>query len=171
MKQNYSIIKLFMLTIMAFFAGNAMAEDIIWSEDFSSYADKDVPTGGAYSYVCEGTVYNDDGVTVKSGTMIYGKDNIAGGTAPELLVAKSNGSFSATVALGGKSGDMTLQFKTNRNDLKVEVTGATLGEKVRSGNTDTYALTGASGTLTIKFFMTANSNARLDDIKLYHVQP
>ena len=167
MKQNYSIIKLFMLTIMAFFAGNPMAEDIIWSEDFSSYADKDVPTGGAYSYVCEGTVYNDDGVTVKSGTMIYGKDNIAGGTAPELLVAKSNGSFSATVALGGKSGDMTLQFKTNRNDLKVEVTGATLGEKVRSGNTDTYALTGASGTLTIKFFMTANSNARLDDIKLY----
>ena len=42
MKQNYSFIKLFMLTVMAFFAGNAMAEDVIWSEDFSSFADKDV---------------------------------------------------------------------------------------------------------------------------------
>lgn len=169
MKQNYSIIKLFMLTVMALFAGNVMAEDIIWSEDFSSYADKDVPTGGAYSYVCEGTVYNDDG-SVKSGTMIYGTANLAGGTAPELLVAKSGGSFSATIALGSKSGDMTLQFKTNRNDLKVEVTGATLGEKERTGNTDSYALTGASGTLTIKFLMSAGSNARLDDIKLFQGQ-
>ena len=166
MKQNYSFIKLFMLTVMAFFAGNAMAEDVIWSEDFSSFADKDVPNGGAYSYVCEGTNYNDDG-TAKSGTMIYGSANLAGGTAPELLVAKNTGSFTATVALGGKSGEMTLQFKTNRNDLKVEVTGATLGEKERSGNTDTYPLTGASGTLTIKFFMSSGSNARLDDIKLF----
>lgn len=169
MKQNYSIIKLFMLTVMALFAGNVMAEDVIWSEDFSSFADGDVPAGGTYQYVCEGTVFNDDG-SVKSGTKIYGTANLAGGTAPELLVAKSNGSFSATIALGGKSGDMTLQFKTNRTDLNVEVTGATLGEKVRSGNTDTYALTGASGTLTIKFFMTANSNARLDDIKLFQGQ-
>lgn len=169
MKQNYSIIKLFMLTVMALFAGNVMAEDIIWSEDFSSYADKDVPTGGAYSYVCEGTVYNDDGVTPKSGTMIYAQ-NTAGGTAPELLVAKSGGSFSATINLAGKSGDMTLQFKTNRADMKVEVTGATLGEKERTGNTDSYALTGASGTLTIKFIMSTDKNARLDDIKLFQGQ-
>lgn len=165
MKQNYSFIKLFMLTVMAFFAGNAMAEDVIWSEDFSGFADKDVPNGGTYSYVCEGTTYNDDG-TVKSGTRIYGSDNMAGGTAPELLVAKSSGTFTATVALGGKSGDMNLQFKTNRDNVTVEVTGATLGEKQRSGNTDTYALTGASGTLTIKI-KAGSSNARLDDIKLY----
>ena len=98
MKQNYSIIKLFMLTIMAFFAGNAMAEDIIWQEDFSSFENNTVPSGGTYSYVCEGTVFNDDG-TVKSGTKIFGSDNLAGGTAPELLVAKSSGSFSATVPL------------------------------------------------------------------------
>ena len=168
MKQNYSFIKLFMLTVMALFAGNVMAEDIIWSEDFSGFADKDVPSGGTYSYVCEGTNYNEDN-TPKSGTMIYGSANIAGGIAPELLIAKSGGSFTATVALGGKSGDMTLQFKTNRTDLKVEVTGATLGEKERSGNTDSYALTGASGTLTIKF-IAGSGNARLDDIKLFQGQ-
>lgn len=166
MKQNYSFIKLFMLTVMALFAGNAMAEDIIWQEDFSSYSDGDVPNGGTYSYVCEGTTYEDDG-SVKGGTKIYGNQSTAGGTAPELLIAKNIGSFQATVALGGRTGDMNLQFKTNRSDLKVEVTGATLGEKTRSGNTDTYPLTGASGTLTIKFYMSTSSNARLDDIKLY----
>ena len=154
MKQNYSIIKLFMLTIMAFFAGNAMAEDIIWQEDFSSFEESAVPSGGDYSYACTGT------------SKIYA-EALAGGSAPELLVSKFGGSFSATVPLNGKSGEMNLQFKTNRNDLKVEVTGATLGEKVRSGNTDTYTLTGASEKLTIKFYMTSKNNARLDDIKLY----
>ena len=164
MKQNYSIIKLFMLTIMAFFAGNAMAEDIIWQEDFSSFQKDQLPTGGTYQYACEGAVLNEDG-SVKSGTKVYA-EALAGGTAPELLVAKNGGSFSATIALNGKSGDMNLQFKTNRDNMTVEVTGATLGEKQRSGNTDTYALTGASGTLTIKI-KAGNSNARLDDIKLY----
>ena len=164
MKQNYSIIKLFMLTIMAFFAGNAMAEDIIWQEDFSSFQKDQLPTGGTYQYACEGAVLNEDG-SVKSGTKVYA-EALAGGTAPELLVAKNGGSFSATIALNGKSGDMNLQFKTNRDNMTVEVTGATLGEKQRSGNTDTYALIGASGTLTIKI-KAGNSNARLDDIKLY----
>ena len=164
MKQNYSIIKLFMLTIMAFFAGNAMAEDVIWQEDFSSFQKDQLPTGGTYQYACEGAVLNEDG-SVKSGTKVYA-EALAGGTAPELLVAKNGGSFSATIALKGKSGDMNLQFKTNRDNMTVEVTGATLGEKQRSGNTDTYALTGASGTLTIKI-KAGNSNARLDDIKLY----
>lgn len=156
MKQNYSFIKLFMLTVMALFAGNVMAEDIIWSEDFSSYEANSVPSEGTYNYVC---------VDGGSATKIY-NDKLAGGTAPELLVGKSGGSFTATVVLGGKSGEMMLQFKTNRPELKVEVTGATLGEKHRSGNTDTYPLTGASGTLTIKF-IAGSSNARLDDIKLY----
>ena len=69
MKQNYSIIKLFMLTIMAFFAGNAMAEDIIWQEDFSSFQKDQLPTGGTYQYACEGAVLNEDG-SVKSGTKV-----------------------------------------------------------------------------------------------------
>lgn len=156
MKQNYSIIKLFMLTVMAFFAGNAMAEDIIWSEDFSSYEANAVPSGGPYGYVC---------VDGGSATKIY-NEALASGVKPELLIGKSGGSFSATIALGGKSGDVNLQFKTNRDNVTVEVTGATLGEKQRSGNTDTYTLTGASGTLTIKI-NAGSSNARLDDIKLY----
>ena len=60
------------------FCGNAMAEDIIWQEDFSSYKADDVPTGGDYQYACE----NGGGTT-----KIYAA-NIAGGTAPELLIGK-----------------------------------------------------------------------------------
>lgn len=140
--------------------GTVMAEDIIWQEDFSSYAKDDVPSGGSYSYACE----NGGGTT-----KIY-EQNLAGGTAPELLVAKSNGSFTAVVPLGGKSGEVTLAFLTNRDDLKVEVSGGTLGDNAGpSLKSRIYPITVASGTesVTIKFYMTTTSNARLDNIKLY----
>lgn len=158
---RYSFVAL--MAMMGF--GNAMAEDVIWSEDFSSYAAKDVPAGGDYNYVCTGTTYDDSGVA-KSGTMIYDA-NLAGGTSPELLVAKNGGTFEATINLGTKSGDMTLTYKTNRNDLTVTVDGGTLSDKVRSGNDDTYTISGASGTLKITFTQSSSSNARLDDIKLF----
>ncbi len=153
------ILRYSFVALLAMMFAPSFAEDIIWQEDFSSYAADAVPAGGDYNYACE----NGGGTT-----KIYAA-NLAGGTAPELLVAKKQGSFSATIPLNGKSGEMMLTFLTNRNDLVVEITGATLGEKVRSGNADTYPVTVASGTasLTIKFYMSVNSNARLDNIKLY----
>lgn len=145
------------LAVMGF--GNAMAEDVIWSEDFSSYAKDDVPSGGTYNYVCA-----DNGTNI---TKIYDA-NLAGGESPELLVGKSGGSFQATISLGSKSGDMTLSFKCNKN-IPVEVTGGTLGENTGSGNDYVYPITGASGTLTIKFG-SVSSNARLDNIRLFQGQ-
>ena len=153
------ILRYSFVVLMAMVFAPSFAEDIIWQEDFSSYAKDAVPAGGDYSYACE----NGGGTT-----KIYNA-NLAGGTAPELLVAKSQGSFSATIPLNGKSGEMNLTFLTNRNDLKVEITSATLGDKVRTGNADTYPVTVASGTasITIKFYMSSGSNARLDNIKFY----
>ena len=143
---------------------NAMAEDIIWQEDWTGYSIDVLPSNSNYSF--SGTVFNEDN-SIKSGTKLFDA-NLAGGTAPELMIAKSVGSFTATVSLGGKTGDFILTFLTNRNDLKVEVTGGTLGDKKRSGNSDSYAITDVTETsLTIKFYMTSNSNARLDNIKLY----
>ena len=153
------ILRYSFVALLAMMFAPSFAEDIIWEEDFSSYAADAVPSGGDYSYACE----NGGGTT-----KIYNA-NLAGGTAPELLVAKSQGSFSATIPLNGKSGEMNLTFLTNRNDLKVEITSATLGDKVRTGNADTYPVTVASGTasITIKFYMSSGSNARLDNIKFY----
>ena len=161
MKQilRYSLVAL--LAVMGF--GNAMAEDVIWQEDWTGCDPAVLPSNANYAFT--GTVFNDDG-SIKSGTKIYDA-NLAGGEAPELLVAKNGGSFTATVDLAGKSGDMTLTFKTNRNDLTVSVEGGTLSEKSRSGNDDTYTISGASGTLKIIFTQSSSSNARLDNIKLF----
>ena len=163
MKQilRYSFVAL--LAIMGF--GNAMAEDVIWQEDWTGCDPAVLPTKANYAFT--GTVFNDDG-SIKSGTKIYDA-NLAGGEAPELLVAKNGGSFTATVDLAGKSGDMTLSFKCNKN-IPVEVTGGTIGENTGSGNDYVYAISGASGTLTIKFNNSTSQNARLDNIKLFQGQ-
>lgn len=154
-------------SLLMLVCGSAFAEDIIWQEDWSGFT-VDNPAGVKENYSFTGTNFDNDG-KVTGGTKIYLDAAIAGGTAPELLIAKSGGSFAAVVDLGGKSGDMILTFKTNRNDLKVEVEGATMGDKQRTGNDDTYVLTVAEGTpqITITFKMTTSSNARLDNIKLY----
>ena len=46
------ILRLSLVALFATLCNVAFAEDILWSEDFSSYANGDVPTGGDYSYVC-----------------------------------------------------------------------------------------------------------------------
>lgn len=157
------ILRYSFVALLAMVFGNVMAENVIWSEDFSSYAAKDVPTGGTYNYVCTGTTFDDTGVA-KSGTMIYDA-NLAGGNSPELLIAKNGGSFQATINLGTISGDMTLSFKANKN-LTVAVEGGTLGTNTGSGNDYVYAITGASGSLVITFTNNTDKNARFDNIKL-----
>lgn len=160
------ILRYSLVALLAMVFAPSFAEDIIWQEDWAGCDPAVLPTNTNYAFT--GTVFNDDG-SIKSGTKIYDA-NLAGGEAPELLVAKNGGSFTATVDLAGKSGDMTLTFKTNRSDLTVSVEGATLGEKSRSGNDDTYTISGASGTLKIIFTQSTSSNARLDNIKLFQGQ-
>ena len=164
MKRNLRYV---LMSALMLVCGSAFAEDIIWHEDWTGYDANVNPQGINADYNFTGSVLNDDG-TVKSGTKIYDA-NLAGGTAPELLVAKGGGTFSAKVHLDGIKGEVTLAYKTNRSDLTVEVEGATLGEKTRTGNDDVYPITVAEGTdlLVITFMMATSSNARLDDIKLY----
>lgn len=160
------------MSMFMLFAGQAMAEDIIWQEDWSgvsSFTDdpfKADPASFNSNYTFTGTVLNEDG-TVKSGTKFF-NEKLAGGEAPELLVAKGGGSFAAKVNLSGNTGDMMLAFKSNKN-LTITVEGATLGEKENTGNDYIYPVTVASGTseITITFTNGLSSNARLDDIKLY----
>lgn len=145
---------LFLTTMSAF------AEDIIWSEDFSSYAKDDVPAGGDFSYVCT------DG---KNATKIY-TDKMAGGEAPELLLNQSGGSITATVPLNGKSGEMTLSYKSNRDNLTVTVAeeGVTVGTATAAGTTYSYVITVPESVTSLTIKIAAGSkNARIDDIKLY----
>lgn len=152
--------KFLRLSLVALFAtlcNVAFAENILWSEDFSSYAADDVPTGGDYSYVCVG-----------SGTKIYDAV-LAGGEAPELLIGKSGGSFSVKIPMNGKSGEMTLAFKANYDRITVTAVDATLGDKVAAGNDYTYPVTVAEGVeeVTFTFTNTESKNVRFDNAKLY----
>ena len=161
------ILRFSMMAVLALVANIGFAQTtILWQEDFSSYKANDVPNGGAYNYACVGT-----------GTKVYvdtekDKANHAGGESPELLVGKKGGSFSATVALNGVSGQLTLTYKTNKDFIKATVENATAGDLVRTGNDVSLPITVAAGTasITIKFDNTSTGkgqNGRLDNIKLF----
>ncbi len=152
------ILRFSMMAVLALVANIGFAQTtILWQEDFSSYKADDVPKGGAYNYACE-----------VEGTQVYAQ-NLAGGDAPELLV-KKKGSFSATVALNGVSGQLTLTYKANKKFVKATVENATAGDLVIVGTDVTLPITVAAGTasITIKIANTStSSNARLDNIKLF----
>ena len=161
------ILRFSMMAVLALVANIGFAQTtILWQEDFSSYKANDVPKGGAYNYACVGT-----------GTKVYvdtekDKANLAGGESPELLVGKKGGSFSATVALNGVSGQLTLTYKTNKDFIKATVENATAGDLVRTGNDVSLPITVAAGTasITIKIANTSTGkgqNGRLDNIKLF----
>lgn len=151
------ILRFSMMAVLALVANIGFAQTTtLWQEDFSSYKADEVPKGGTYNYACE-----------VAGTQVY-KENLAGGDAPELLV-KKKGSFSATVALNGVSGQLTLTYKANKNFVKATVENATAGDLVMVGTDATLPITVAAGTasITIKIANTSSSsNARLDNIKL-----
>ena len=150
--------KKILLSLMALFAVvvTASAKDVLWSEDFSSYAANDVPAGGDYAYACVG-----------SGTKVYAQ-NLAGGESPELLIGKNGGSFSVTIPMNGKSGEMTLRFKSNKDYLSVTSSEATIGEMVGSGNDYTIPVSVKEGTETVTLKFENNSgNARFDNAELY----
>jgi hypothetical protein len=151
------ILRFSMMAVLALVANIGFAQTtILWQEDFSSFKADDVPNGGAYNYACE-----------VEGTKVY-KENLAGGDAPELLV-KSKGSFSATVALNGVSGQLTLTYKTNKDFIKATVENATAGDLVKTGNDVSLPITVAAGTasITIKIVNESSKNGRLDNIKLF----
>lgn len=93
-------------------------------------------------------------------------ENLAGGTAPELLINKQGGSFSAKVK--ADAGNYLLTFKTNKPDnLTVLLSDASV-TVVKESATE-YVLTvpegGSTFSLTIKNTH-GQDNARIDDISL-----
>ena len=148
-----------LLSLLVLVCGSVAAQkETLWAENFNSYAANDVPAGGDYGYVCK------DG---ESSTKVF-IEAIAGGEAPELLISKKGGSFSVTIPMNGKSGEMTLRFKANRT-LSVTSDDATIGDKTNTGNDYTIPVTVAEGTasVTLKFDNTSSKNIRFDNAELF----
>lgn len=93
-------------------------------------------------------------------------ENLAGGTAPELLINKQGGSFSAKVK--ADAGNYLLTFKTNKPDILTVLLSDASVTVVKESDTE-YLLTvpegGSTFTLTIKNTH-EKDNARIDDISL-----
>lgn len=148
------------LAILAIVCNASFAQTVIWQEDWSTATKDQTPTEVKPNYTFE----NGGGTT-----KIY-NEALAGGTAPELLVAKNKGSFTANIDLNGASGDMTLRFKTNQTiEITTGTAGVTLGELTKNGNDREITVSVPSGTATLSltFTSTTTKNARLDDIKLF----
>lgn len=136
----------------------SFAETKIWSEDWTGAKKDQTPAQVNKNYASE-----------NAGTKIY-EEALAGGKSPELLVAKKSGSFTATIALNGATGEMTLRYNTNKSlTISTSTKGVTIGEGTKSGNTVEAKITVPAGTetLTLTFANTTSNNARLDNILLY----
>lgn len=94
------------------------------------------------------------------------KDDLAGGTAPELLISKNGGSFSAKVK--ADAGNYRLTFKRNKNGTLI-VSSSDVSVTVTKESDTEYLLAvpegGSTFSLTIKNTHKSD-NARIDDISL-----
>lgn len=152
------ILRLSFIAVLAMVFNVSFAETKIWSEDWTGAKKDQTPAQVNKNYASE-----------NAGTKIY-EEALAGGKSPELLVAKKSGSFTATIALNGATGEMTLRYNTNKSlTISSSTKGVTIGEGTTSGNTVEAKITVPAGTetLTLTFANTTSSNARLDNILLY----
>lgn len=148
--------------------GSAWGENVtIWSEDWTGAEANAVPTAGVSGTNSSNATY----VMANGGgtTKIY-NEKLAGGTAPELLVGKSQGSWSITLSsLQGCSGTLTLNFKINNTILVQSNVGTvSIQSNITKDHTSVEILNVPSKTtsLTIKIIAATSSNVRIDDVSL-----
>lgn len=126
---------------------------IIWAEDFSS---------------------NDlSGYTITgSNTKLYDEE-LAGGTAPEILIGKTSGSMEVNIVdLQGCHGRFLLTFNSNNgiSAITSSTEGVTVGNinfSKPNGSCEIIVPRGVT-TLNLKFKNTKSSNTRVDNFKLVH---
>lgn len=155
------ILHITLMGIMMLVCGTAYGQTILWQEDWSTAQKDQTPTEVNPNYKFGSTA---------SQTKIY-NEKLAGGEAPELLVAKEGGYLTNNVDMKGQSGNMTLRFKSNKTiDVTTTTAGVTVGEATKTGNDFELTITVPAGTASVELTLTNNtkkSNARLDNILFF----
>lgn len=152
--------------------GQAPVGTTLWAEDFSGYAANDVPSGDITDHTGT-TVYGNGTITysVTNGggtTKIYG-DALAGGTAPELLVAKGGGTWTIAGIPTGNAVELTLTYKTNNGNNTISSTteGVTITEETSRASTKIFTIaTGGASQIALVITNSASGNTRVDDFSL-----
>ena len=170
--------KIFSLFAAVLLAGGMMAQapvgTTLFSENFSSFAKDAVPSGQVTTATGR-VVYGDAKVTYTtvnggSTSKIY-EENVAGGTSPEILISKNNGSLTIAGIPSGGAKEITVSYKQNKQKLKVEstTTGYTGSKEekpadVGANSFDITVADGSAATFDLVFTCTGSSNVRVDDI-------
>ena len=157
----------------------ATAGTTLWSEDFSGYSANNVPSGTITSSHTGTTIYGNSTITYAcdngGGTTKIYAAKLAGGTSPEILIAKSNGSFSISGIPTGSAETMTLLFNTNKSGSpsNFSITSGTSGISIGSlsspaANQLSCSITNANGVTTFDLTITYTSsqNSREDNFLL-----
>ena len=171
-----------MLLLFALIAGNssAWAQTTIWSENFDGLAADATPTAPTNASYTGVTYTCTDGTGTKPGSTKVMNENLAGATAPELMVGKkgsgdgaAGGKFTVVIPLDKYEGTLTLTYYQNKQTLKVSspTAGVSGGKtfkpsEVGQQTTTFTGITAAMTSITIEFESTTTNNVRLDDIVL-----
>lgn len=142
---------------------------ILWSENWTGYSKDSQPSDAT-------NVYNNAAVTYtygKAGTKVY-EENLAKGTAPELLLAKDGGLWNIHNIPTGNCKQATLSFKINKSSdtfcaISTDTNGVSISEvSITESYIHEYTITFSDGVkiFDLKFSNSSASNSRLDDIEL-----
>ena len=161
-------------------SGGAVAPkgEVMWAESFTSYSANNVPSGDENATTNGRMVYNGGAVTytcVNGGTYdtkIQSGTN-AGGTTPELMIGRPNGSFTIANIPTGSADSLTLTFKTNGIasyfNLSSETSGIEIGALTISEQTATVHINNANSVNNFALTITnvaGNNNIRVDNLSL-----
>lgn len=141
------------------------AGTILWAENFDHFGTNTPSTAGTGSGT---TIYGDAAITyTQSSTSTKGyKEQLARGTAPELLLAKSNGTWTIDGIKTGSATEMSLTFVSNKTS-GITLSSTTSGIII-SGEFGAWTIKndGTSETFNLIFKNTTSSNIRIDNIEL-----
>ena len=155
-------------------ADNAKVDDVLWSEDFSSFLNGSALTenptegsnvfgGGTVSYAYTGT------------SKLYKGTMSAGGVEPELLIQKGSKTWTVSGIPTGGAVEMKLTFKTNQAS-KMSISISETTKLQISGSNTEYIISVKENQTTPETFnitftntnasTSSGKNARVDDVSL-----
>lgn len=145
----------------------------IYAENFSGFSGDSDPSG-TYTNSHTGTTLYSGSVTYSktngSGTTQTKSESLAGGSSPELMVAKYSGTFTVAGIPRCGASELTLTYKQNGNSLTSSVSGTGYSggtQTSTSGTTSADIICGSGSTFTLTFTgPSGNSNVRMDDISI-----
>lgn len=138
---------------------------VLWAENFAHFGTKTPSVAGTGSGT---TIYDNATITYtqsSTSTKAY-NEKLAGGTAPELLLAKASGTWTISgIKTGGATG-MSLTFLSNKTTFSL--TSPTTGISI-TGSATSWTITATGSVTTFDLVLTNTStgtNARVDNVEL-----